>query len=275
MRCSSRTVYKSFYSVLERKEKQHKYPLPESIGIDEHSIKKPKYKSVEYVTMMVDHSNKRIYDLFMGRDADSVNSAFKGLLGKENVKSVSIDMSPTYRSVVRRHFPKATVVADRFHVHRLFTKLVNKFRKEITGDDRKNPIRTLVLRNHKDLKSYEKRAVLRFLNLYPKLREMYEYKEAVNRLYRTKGAKRARKAFIKLLDRMGKSKIERVLKLRATLVNWREEILNYFKCKITNGRVEGFNRRAKLLQRKAYGYSNFENYRMRLLNETARKASRR
>ena len=114
-----------------------------------------------------------------------------------------------------------------------------------------------------------------FLNMYPKLREVYEYKEAVNRLYHIKGYKRAKKAFTKILDRMGQSKIDKVRSLRATLVNWRKEILQFFNHKITNGRVEGFNRRAKLLQRKAYGYSNFENYRMKLLNETAPKAARR
>ena len=59
MRCSSRTVYEAFYSNLEQKEKQHRYPLPSSIGIDEHSIKKPKYQGTEYVTMIVDHKNKK------------------------------------------------------------------------------------------------------------------------------------------------------------------------------------------------------------------------
>lgn len=34
---------------------------------------------------------------------------------------------------------------------------------------------------------------------------------------------------------------------------------------VTNGRVEGFNRKAKLIQRRAYGYKNFKNYRLAFL----------
>jgi hypothetical protein len=37
---------------------------------------------------------------------------------------------------------------------------------------------------------------------------------------------------------------------------------------LTNGRTEGFNRVAKLIQRNAYGFRNFENYRRRLIYRT-------
>ena len=37
-----------------------------------------------------------------------------------------------------------------------------------------------------------------------------------------------------------------------TLGNWREEILNYFDYRITNGFVEGKNNRIKTIKRMAY-----------------------
>ncbi len=49
-------------------------------------------------------------------------------------------------------------------------------------------------------------------------------------------------------------------------MKWRNEILNYFKTGITNARTEGFNNVAKVLKRNGYGYSSFENYRLRVLN---------
>ena len=55
--------------------------------------------------------------------------------------------------------------------------------------------------------------------------------------------------------------------LRKTLMKWRAEILNYFKSGITNAKTEGYNRKAKLIQRKAFGYKKFENYRLRLIYE--------
>ena len=39
--------------------------------------------------------------------------------GRDKVKVVYMDLSSSYRSIVRRCFPKAKIVADRFHVIRL------------------------------------------------------------------------------------------------------------------------------------------------------------
>lgn len=212
-----------------------------------------------------------------GRDKESLDQVISSYVGHDNVQTVSMDMSPSYRSAIRRHFPKAAIVVDRFHVHRILTRLVNKMRKKITGDERKNPIRKLLLRNQKDLAKEEVYALNFFLNKsdHKDLKEVYEYKEALNRFYRIKGHKRARKALIKLLDRMGASKVAKIGGIRATFLEWQKEILEFFKRnRLTNGRVEGFNRKAKLLQRKAYGYSSFKNYRLRLLGETAVKLSK-
>ena len=66
---------------------------------------------------------------------------------------------------------------------------------------------------------------------------------------------------------MGKSKVELVRSLRKVLVEWKDEIVNFFRFNgISNGRTEGFNRKAKLIQRRAYGYRNFANYRLALLH---------
>ena len=52
------------------------------------------------------------------------------------------------------------------------------------------------------------------------------------------------------------------------LSNWREEILNYFDYRITNGFVEGKNNRIKTIKRMAYGYRNLDNFRLRILATT-------
>ncbi len=44
-----------------------------------------------------------------------------------------------YRSFVRRFFPNARIVADKFHVLRLLSPAINRHRKAITGDKRTNP----------------------------------------------------------------------------------------------------------------------------------------
>ncbi|MCA9588397.1 MAG: transposase, partial [Myxococcales bacterium] len=43
----------------------------------------------------------------------------------------------------------------------------------------------------------------------------------------------------------------------------------YFRTRATNAMTEGFNGKAKLVKRRAYGYRSFRNYRLRLLNACA------
>ena len=50
---------------------------------------------------------------------------------------------------------------------------------------------------------------------------------------------------------------------------WRRDILAYWQTRATNGMTEGFNGKAKLVKRRAYGYRSFTNYRLRLFNACA------
>ena len=52
-------------------------------------------------------------------------------------------------------------------------------------------------------------------------------------------------------------------------MQWRDQVLAYFHGRATNGMTEGFNGKAKLVKRRAYGYRSFGNYRLRLLNACA------
>jgi transposase len=55
---------------------------------------------------------------------------------------------------------------------------------------------------------------------------------------------------------MAASALPEIKKLRKTLMKWKNEILNYFVNGITNGRTEGFNNLAKLLQKRAFGFGS-------------------
>ena len=57
----------------------------------------------------------------------------------------------------------------------------------------------------------------------------------------------------RLADELALTALPEVLRLRRTLMRWRTEILAYFPSRLTNGRVEGFNLKAKLVKRRAYG----------------------
>lgn len=68
-----------------------------------------------------------------------------------------------------------------------------------------------------------------------------------------------------LEDRIARGSIPEFKEILSIFSNWREEILNYFDYRITNGFVEGKNNRIKTIKRMAYGYRNMDNFRMRIL----------
>ncbi|OQY26361.1 MAG: hypothetical protein B6244_13805, partial [Candidatus Cloacimonetes bacterium 4572_55] len=49
-----------------------------------------------------------------------------------------------------------------------------------------------------------------------------------------------------------------------TLKNWNQYILNYFNDRISNGMVEGINNKIKRIKRMAFGFRNFNNFRLRI-----------
>ncbi len=67
-------------------------------------------------------------------------------------------------------------------------------------------------------------------------------------------------------DALAHSPIPELETLRGTLVRWRKEILAYWYCRLTNARTEGFNNKAKLVKRRAFGYVSFRHHRLRLPN---------
>lgn len=267
-RCSRWLIYKAVYEQLElRRRKNLCYPWPKIIGMDEHSFKRNKqFGFTEYATMVVDYKNKRIFELIEGKASGDLFKALSHIPGRENVNWVNMDLCPPFRFFVKNFFPRANIVADKFHVVRLLHGAINRRRKQITGDKRTNPIRRLLLRNSFKLSYYERSAVYRWLEDHPDLKEIYHFKEALHGFYRVRGYERARKVLRKMCDRMGYSKLDEIKTLRRTLLSWREEILNYFRTGLTNARVEGFNNVAKLIKKKAYGYRSFKNYRLRVLN---------
>lgn len=265
--CSSSTLYKSVYEQLELRRRSRVYPWPRTIGIDEHSFRRnPKYGFTEYATVLVDYPNRKIFELVDGRQAGLLKEALRSYEGRENVRHVVMDLSSTYRGFVRDFFPNAKIVADKFHVLRLLGPAINRRRKQIAGDRRTNPIGRLLLKNFRDLSWIQKSAVTKFLSLHRELELLYGFKERLHRFYRIRGRHKAAKALVDLTDELSLTAIPELQTLRRTLMNWRNEILTYFETGLTNGRTEGFNNRAKLVKKMAYGYKSFRNYRLRLLN---------
>lgn len=70
--------------------------------------------------------------------------------------------------------------------------------------------------------------------------------------------------FFKMITALKQSPFKRLLTLGKTFYQWQEEIARMWRFTKNNGITEGFHRKMKLIQRRAYGFRNFENYRLRV-----------
>lgn len=265
-RVSSGLIYQVFYEQLGIKLRERdKQPWPSVIGIDEHFFRR-KNRRTEFVTVITNMHKRRLFEVALGKDSRSLFEQLKHIPGRENVKVIVMDMSDSYRALVKLLFPNAQIIADKFHVLRLMSPALIKLRRQIHGHRKDLRYRRLLLTNERTLDYDVRYELWRYLEQHPKLQELHRWKERLHEFYRTKGLKRATQSYNRLIRDLSQSTLEEAQRLRRTLEHWKDALLLYFEKRFTNGLTEALNGRAKLLQRRASGYRSFKNYRLRLLN---------
>ena len=108
-----------------------------------------------------------------------------------------------------------------------------------------------------------------YLGSQPAVAAIYDFKEDLMALLTAKNQTKdqCRILVYRLLDairQLEQSGFEDCRKLGRTLMAWREEIARMWRFSRSNGITEGFHRKMKLIQRRAFGFRNFENYRRRV-----------
>ena len=68
-----------------------------------------------------------------------------------------------------------------------------------------------------------------------------------------------------LIAALRQSDLEHACTLGKSLSEWTEEIVRMWRFTKNNGITEGFHRKMKLIQRRAYGFRSFSNYRLRVI----------
>lgn len=253
------------YYRLEFQERQNR-PLPAVIGIDEHSFSRKQ----GYATTLCDLRKHKIFDIVKGRSAHDLANYFNQLQGKENVKVICMDLSNSYRHLVQRYFPQAKIVANRFHVIRLVLHQCMQTYQDIDPSMKNQRGLLAALRtNPDDLSSQRLNKRDQYFIQKPAIDAIYQFKQQLHRLLmkKTVKAKRCKKLiplFLKMIAQLKQSPFKRLMALGKTLYQWREEIVRMWRFSKNNGITEGFHRKMQLIQRRAYGFRNFENYRLRV-----------
>ncbi|HSU53393.1 MAG TPA: ISL3 family transposase [Candidatus Dormibacteraeota bacterium] len=261
------TVQRYFFRRLKRRARQdHAQVCPKVLGIDEHFFTRKK----GYATTFCDLRNHRIYDVALGRSEASLESYFLSLEGKQQVRIVCMDLAVVYRSIVRKHFPKAVIVADRFHVIRLVNHHFLACWREIDPVGSKNRGLISLMRRHRhNLKPEQKLRLLAYLAERPALKLIYRFKQKLCYLLLKKHKTRQQcqkliPRFLRAVLELRQSGLAQLITLGDTLNSWSEEIARMWRFTRSNGITEGFHNKMETITRQAYGFRNFENYRQRV-----------
>jgi transposase len=262
------TVSRIYSQFTERKARERlSLDCPLILGIDEHTL----HKNRQFATTFCDLGNRRVFDIVEGKSASDLEGFLSRLNGREKVRMVCIDLCSAFRSLVRRYFPNAILVADRFHVVRLvlhhFIQLARELapeafvRRGIAGLLRKAPEKLAASEKERLEAVFKKHPVLRLVHT-----EMHEFRELLNQKHQT--VAQAKKLIPRLLSHIQRYKAEKFAPMQTlakTLHSWRGEIAAMWRFTKNNGITEGFHRKMKLIQRRAYGFRNFQNYRLRVI----------
>ncbi|MBT3296799.1 MAG: ISL3 family transposase [Verrucomicrobia bacterium] len=261
------TVERWFHDFLEREiSERSDEPCPQELGIDEHFFTKQK----GYATTFCDLKHHKVYDVVLGRSELSLQAYMGRLRGKDKVRVVCIDLSSSYRSIIRKYFPNAKIVADRFHVMRLVNHHFLAAWREIDPQRSRNRgLLSLMRRHEENLKPEQKERLQAYLAEYPALEAIYAFKQRLCRLLRKKccTAKRCRRWIRRLISYINQLKtcgIEQLETLGRTLGSWDGEIAAMWRFSKNNGITEGFHNKMETISRMAYGFRNFDNYRLRV-----------
>jgi len=235
------------------------------LGIDEHFFTRKRV----YATTLVDLQHHKVFDVVLGRSEASLRGYMKQLPGREQrVRVIVMDLSETYRQIARQYFPNAVIVADRFHVIRLVNQHFLKLWQSQDPDRRKNRgLLSLMRHHHWKLGEQQKARLHRYLAQYPVLQSLYFAKQQlagflVAKTVKARRAKKLLPRFLALLEQFAHSP---AYSLASTLKSWLEPIVRMWRFSKSNGITEGFHTKMEMLSRRAFGFRNFENYRMRVL----------
>ena len=241
------------------------------IGIDETSFQ----KRHEYVTVVYDVERRRVVEVMDGRDQAALENFYwdTPLEHLETLEAVSMDMHAPYIAATKLHVPDADskIAFDRFHVAKHLGDAVNQVRRDEhadlleLGDDQLKGSRYLWLQNPENMKPRQR---LRFESLRDKslrVARAWAMKEAARHLWSYVRPAWAKKAWMRLLDWMSRSRLAPMVKVARTLRNHLWGIVNAVVLGATNAHLEAVNAKIQALKKRACGYRNRERFRSAIL----------
>lgn len=239
----------------------------EAIGIDEIAWR----RGHQYLTLVyqIDENCKRLLWIGRERTEDTLRRFFRvlGRSASAQLRFVCSDLWKPYLNVIAQEASSAVHVLDRFHVMGHFNKAVDEVR---AGEARRmkqagyEPLlkhsRWCLLKRPENLTDRQTGKLSELLRYNLHSVRAYLLKEDFQRFWQYQSPGWAVRFLDEWCTRTLRSRLEPLKKVARMLRTHRELLANWFRAKgmISAGIVEGFNNKAKLTTKKAYGFRTYE-----------------
>lgn len=275
------------------------YPenIGQSLSIDETSL-----SDGELYTIVTNKSAKgkkgSIVAIIAGTKAEDIIKVLRRIPEpkRKKVMEVTLDMAPNMEMAVRKSFPWAKRVTDRFHVQKLAFEAVQEIRikhrwealdeENQAIEDARSAGRTykpeflengdtlkqllarsrylLYRRPHNWSKSQAQRAALLF-ERYPDIKEAYELANGLALIYdHTKDSDYALAKLARWFEQVRQKGFKSFNTIVQTFQNHYRTIANYFENRSTNASAESFNAKIKAFRARFRGVRSVEFFLFRL-----------
>lgn len=237
-----------------------------SIGVDEIQWQ----RGHNYLTLVyqIDEGTRRLLWVGETRTVKTLLRFFRsfGKARSEELRFVCSDMWKPYLKVIAKKATRAIHVLDRYHVMAKLNKAIDEVRAQEARQmaaDGYEPIlkksRWLLLKRPENLSEQQDTKLAELLRYNLKSVKSYLLKEEFQSFWEYLSPYWAGIFLDKWCTKTMRSRIEPMKKVAKTLRRHRPLLLNWFKAKkqISAGIVEGFNNKAKLTTRKAYGFKTY------------------
>ena len=233
-----------------------------SFGVDETASK----RGHNYVSVFVDMARRKVLFATEGKDASTLErfrAEFEEHGGAaEQITEVCCDMSQAFVSGVERHFPKAHITFDRFHIMKVLNEAVDEVRRE---EAKTRPelakSRYVWLKNPEHLRQSQREqlAALTLPKLNLKTARAWHIKLNFQELFQQKPEEAP--AFLKRWSFWAThSRLDPIKRAAATIRRHRDGILRWFTSRLSNGILEGLNSLIQAAKSRARGFRTTKNF---------------
>jgi len=266
------------------------------------SIDETAFTNGELYTILTNKSAKgkkgSVIAMVKGTKAEDVIAILNKLpqAKKNKVTEVTLDMAGNMALIIKRSFPKANLVIDRFHVQKLTSDAVQeiriKYRWEVLEKENLaiekaiqnaityypeilsngDTLKQLLARSRYFLyksstqwtKTQKQRAEILF-RLYPNIKKAYELSQKLSWIYEnTKDKTYALTRLAQWYEQVRKAGYKSFNTIARTIESHYINILNYFDNRSTNASAESFNAKIKAFRAQFRGVRNTEFFLFRL-----------